>query len=78
MTKNTTEKRLSDVHSGFAIIERIEGGKNSREKLISMGLLPGKKVEILSGASTGPMIIKVHDTRIALGHGLAHKIFVKS
>lgn len=71
-------RRLTDTGAGSSvIIDRFEGGGFFKEKLISMGLLPGKEVEVLSSRKNGPVVIRVNDTRLALGHGMAHKIYVK-
>jgi len=70
--------RLTDVRIGSLVtVDRFEGGGAFKEKLISMGILPGKEIEILSSRKNGPVVIKVNDTRLALGHGMAHKIYVK-
>jgi len=71
-------RRLTDIGTGsLVIVDRFEGGGAFKEKLISMGILPGKEIEILSSRKNGPVVIKVNDTRLALGHGMAHKIYVK-
>ena len=71
-------RKLTDAVTGASVrIEKFEGGGSFKEKLISMGLLPGKEIEILSARKNGPVVIRVNDTRLALGHGMAHKIFVK-
>lgn len=71
-------RRLTDMGTGsLAIVDRFEGGGAFKEKLISMGILPGKEIEILSSRKNGPVVIKVNDTRLALGYGMAHKIYVK-
>lgn len=71
-------RRLTDIGTGsLVIVDRFEGGGAFKEKLISMGILPGKEIEILSSRKNGPVVIKVNDTRLALGHGMAYKIFVK-
>ena len=71
-------RRLTDIATGsLVIVDRFEGGGAFKEKLISMGILPGKEIEVLSSRKNGPVVIKVNDTRLALGHGMAHKIYVK-
>ncbi|HOP62003.1 MAG TPA: FeoA family protein [Spirochaetota bacterium] len=72
-------QRLTDIESGMSVvIESFEGGGAFKEKLISMGILPGKAIEILSSRKNGPVVLKVNDTRLALGHGMAYKIYVKN
>lgn len=41
-----------------------------------MGLRVGKRVEMLS-TGTGPVLVKVDESRIAVGRGLAMKIVVR-
>jgi ferrous iron transport protein A len=41
-----------------------------------MGLLPGVEVEIISNTPGDPFILDVRGSRLALGRGMAHKIFV--
>lgn len=70
-------KKLTESLSGtHAIIDKISGGDKLRDKLLSMGLLPGKDIEILSSRKNGPVIVKVNDTRIVIGHGMASKILI--
>ena len=42
-----------------------------------LGLRLGKKVEILQKGKKGPILIKVDESRIALGQELARRIMVK-
>lgn len=42
-----------------------------------MGLRAGKVVEMLSNGSGGPILLKVDESRIALGRGVAMKILVR-
>ena len=42
-----------------------------------MGLRIGKMVEMLNNAGRGSLLIKVDESRIAIGRGMAMKIMVK-
>jgi len=42
-----------------------------------MGLRIGKTVEMLNNRGTGPILLKIDESRIALGRGMAMKIMVK-
>ncbi|RMD53765.1 MAG: ferrous iron transport protein A [Nitrospirae bacterium] len=42
-----------------------------------MGLRMGKSIEILKNEGCGPIIVKVDNTRIAIGRGIAMKILVR-
>jgi ferrous iron transport protein A len=52
-----------------------EGGKGDW-RIEDLGLRVGKTVEVLNNAG-GPILLKVDETRIAVGRGLAMKILVK-
>jgi len=58
------------------IVREIVGGKGIREKLISMGIRVGSKIEVISNPGVGRLIIASGDTRLALGRGIANKILV--
>ncbi len=78
LMNKTENRRLTEIDTGISvIIVKFEGGGAFKEKLISMGILPGKEIEVLSSRKNGPVVIKVNDTRLALGHGMAQKIYVK-
>ena len=71
------EIKLTDSLAGAVVrIDKISGGDKLRDKLLSMGVLPGKEIEILSIRKNGPVIVKINDTRIVIGHGMASKILV--
>lgn len=62
----------------LAIIQSINAGKKASQRLSGMGLTPGTKIiKLTSAPFHGPIQIKVRDTRLALGQGLAHKILVQ-
>ena len=69
-------KLTESAPGSHVIINKISGGDKLRDKLLSMGLLPGKDIEILSIRKNGPVIVKVNDTRIVIGHGMASKILI--
>ncbi|KXS49049.1 FeoA family protein [Halanaerobium congolense] len=58
-----------------ACIKEIIGGRTAKGKLTDLGFVSGKKVKIHS-SSGGPLIVALGDNRVALGHGLAHKVMV--
>ena len=70
--------KLAEIEAGRSVrITKIDDGGAFKEKLISMGLLPGREVEVISARGRGPVVIKVNETRLALGHGMAQKIYVR-
>jgi len=54
----------------------VNGGKQMTSRLAAMGLLPGVEVEIISNAPGDPFILDVRGSRLVLGRGMAHKIYV--
>ena len=69
---------LSSVKPGNEVtILDINGGRGIKSKLYSMGLVPGTRLTVLNGNSTGPVMISVRDSRLAIGHGMAQKIIVR-
>jgi len=70
---------LSMVPPGQEVeLVAVQGGWGIRRRLAEMGLNPGVRIKVIqSDFRGGPLIIAVRDTRLALGHGMAHKIMVK-
>ena len=59
------------------ILVAIHGGRGLRARLNSMGLNEGMKLKVLHSHGHGPCVVQAGGTRLILGHGMAHKIFVK-
>ena len=60
-----------------ALIIGINAGMGATRRLTSLGLTPGTKITKLSSAPFhGPIQLRVRETRLALGRGLAAKIIV--
>ena len=74
------EMKLSDLIAGnTGKIIRIIGGKGFRQKLAVMGIKEGLEVRIIkSSLSGGPVVIEVERNSIAMGRGMAQKIYVES
>jgi ferrous iron transport protein A len=53
----------------------IRGGRKLTHRLVEMGLTPGVSLRILQD-SGGPLLVAVRDSRIAIGRGMAQRIFV--
>ncbi|MHA1718583.1 MAG: FeoA family protein [Promethearchaeota archaeon] len=59
-------------------VAHIQAGFRATQRLSGMGITPGTKIKVLSQAPfRGPIQILVRGTRLAIGYGLARKIFVK-
>lgn len=60
-------------------VVEISGGIALQNKLMSLGIYPGREISKLSHmVLKGPVTIKVARTVIALGHGMASKIIVEA
>jgi ferrous iron transport protein A len=46
-------------------------------RIEQMGVRVGKRVEMLSNAGSGPLVVRVDESRIAMGRGMAMKIMVR-
>ncbi len=70
---------LLDAKQGdWVRVLRLDGGENVRDKLTQHGLYPGDCVRVLRTAPLGgPLLVDVNGREIALGRGIAQKIFVE-
>ncbi|MEM3673670.1 MAG: FeoA family protein [Candidatus Bathyarchaeia archaeon] len=60
------------------IVSHAVGGFGLLRRLAEMGLTPGVEVKVLrKGLFSGPVEIEVRGVTLALGHGVASKVFVK-
>ncbi len=61
-----------------AIIRRIEGGPGLKNRLEVMNIREGKKVKkTCSGPLRGPVVIEIDGSKIAIGRGMANKVWVE-
>ena len=69
---------LSIINPGEEVtLIDIDGGRGIRSKLYSMGLVPGITLKILNRNGSGPVMIALKDSRLAIGRGMAEKIIVE-
>jgi ferrous iron transport protein A len=67
---------LTNLKSGErCTISSICCGKDLMKRLCDMGIVQGKTIKV-SRNNSGPLIIEVLDSRIAIGRGQANKIMV--
>ena len=66
--------KLATGESG--IVKSYTGGRGMLGRCLSMGFTPGSLVKMLKNFGSGPVLVKVHDTEVALGRGIAEKIVV--
>jgi ferrous iron transport protein A len=75
--KKTNLIRMRNGARGTVV--KIGGGRLMKKKTETLGIREGCSVEKVSGhAFRGPVVIKVGVTRVAVGHGMAHKIIVET
>jgi len=68
---------LSQVAEGQTVsIVCIEAGRGLRSRLVTMGLLPKTQICVVRNGRSGPFVISIKNSRIALGRGVADKIMV--
>lgn len=58
-------------------IECVDCGLNFRNRLCDLGLFDGSELEIVKNDNFGPIIVKIFDSKIALGRGQAAKIMAE-
>lgn len=69
---------LNSVKPGNKVeILEVRSGMGLLNRLASMGIYPGSKVQVVSTSEKGPVIIAKNGARLGLGFGAAKKIFVR-
>ncbi|MGD0078632.1 MAG: FeoA family protein [Sedimentisphaerales bacterium] len=72
-----TAKALSEIEEGARVtVVGIQGGRGIRSRLTAMGLLPGARITVLRNGGSGPFVVSIKNSRMALGRGVADKIMV--
>ncbi|MDD4941172.1 MAG: FeoA family protein [Candidatus Omnitrophica bacterium] len=60
------------------VVKDILGGRGMVLKLQSMGLRPGKTItKVSSHFWAGPQTIEIHNVQIAVGFGMAKRIYIE-
>ena len=57
-------------------IAAVRAGWGLQRRLADLGLTPGVRVKVINSQGRGPVVLNVRGSRLALGHGVAHKIMV--
>jgi DtxR family Mn-dependent transcriptional regulator len=70
---------LSELKSGQAgKIQFIRGGHNVLQRLLDMGLTPSTRITLVKAAPfEGPIEVSVRGSKLAIGRGIASKVFVE-
>lgn len=56
-------------------IECVDCGESFKKRLIDLGLFDSAEIEIIKNDEFGPLILKIFNSKIALGRGQAEKIY---
>ena len=68
---------LTAVSPGDIVkIVSLMGGRGIHQHLMGMGLDIGSEIEVIHQGEPGPFIVRVKETRLAIGAGMAQKIMV--
>ena len=68
---------LSMVSAGETVkIASVKAGWGLQRRLADMGLTPGVQVRVVNSQGRGPVVLDIRGSRLALGHGIAHRIMV--
>lgn len=73
---NSQSKPLSEVERDQKVrLVKVDAGHRATHRLAEMGLTPGTDFKVLQNYG-GPLLISVRGSRLAIGRGLAEKIWV--
>jgi len=65
-------------NSKKVIVQKIDGGWGSRQRLNQMGIHVGDTILVKRGGILGgPIHIQIHGMEVALGRGMARKVVVR-
>jgi ferrous iron transport protein A len=68
---------LTDLNVGSAgLVRALNGGHTFIARLAVLGFTPGATVIVMRNHRTGPLIVSIRGTQIALGRGEAKRILV--
>jgi DtxR family Mn-dependent transcriptional regulator len=82
------ESEAAGVHAGTAvalpdlanadraIVHDVRGGQSFVGRCLALGFTPGAPIRMIQNFGSGPLIVLVRDTRVALGRGEAQRIHV--
>ena len=58
------------------VLASVHGGRGLQHRLAEMGLTPGVRFKVIAKGRPGPFIVLLRDSRLILGHGMVHRIYV--
>jgi Fe2+ transport system protein FeoA len=70
-------RSLIEVKEGeIVLVNRIVCGVGIKHRLCTFGVSNGQKLEIIKNDLHGPIILKIHDSKLVVGREEALNIFV--
>ena len=79
LTRDANEISLVEMPAGQrGVVVRVEGGHGLQKRLENLGIRPGQEiVKVSEMLLSGPVVLRVHGTEVALGRGMATKVSVR-
>ena len=77
MTTPPSESIIDMLPGETAVVLGFSAGHGVARKLLTMGIVPGRRIQKVSGGRHGPVVVRVSDVSIAIGGTLALKILVQ-
>ena len=69
---------LAEMATGARVVFRgVNAGRALSSRLAALGLVDGAQLEVMQNSTSGPVLVRVHNTRVALGHDEAMKVLVE-
>ena len=60
-----------------AVVVSLPRTRHMAQRLLSLGICPGAEIQNLQNRGRGPLIVRVHGVRLALGRGQASRVVVQ-
>jgi ferrous iron transport protein A len=69
---------LTEAPVGHALkVLQILGGCQRLRRLLEIGVYPGASIEVASAGARGPVIVRLGETRLAIGRNVARSVVVE-
>lgn len=69
---------LSHLEAGESgVVLNLRGGRGFVGRMAALGFTPGATLRVARNSGSGPIIVDVLDTQIALGRGQALRVYVR-
>jgi len=65
------------VPGKLVTVTEVRDDRRLQKRLADMGLTLGVQIRVINGQMSGPVLIDLRGSRVALGRGIAQKIVVK-